>query len=219
MKLTTPALALTILAPGALAKGGCPNFKGVDLWQPGTSFRSVHEANANRVGAAIEGGNRVEIDEAVELSVGTVKDGDHCVANSECASFIAENGGNRADPGTTPPRTQSCCVAYPQGTTPGGYSMSFCWNPSTCNSLGAVVCIEELSLEVPTDEIVPMSAEEPTDEIKFLQNLDGACADVTTPEECKAILENAMATSSGNGKSAVVAFGAALLAGVGVLLN
>ena len=96
--------------------------------------------------------------------------------------------------------------------------MSFCWNPSTCNSLGAVVCIEELSLEVP-DQPLPMSAEEPTDQIKFLQNLDGACADVTTPEECKAILENAMATSSGNGKSAVVAFGAALLAGVGVLLN
>ena len=217
MKLTTPALALAILAPGALAKGGCPNFKGVDLWQPGSSFRSVHEANANRVGTAIEGGNRVEIEEAVDLSVGTVKDGDHCVANSECASFIAENGGNRADPGTTPPRTQSCCVAYPQGTTPGGYSMSFCWNPSTCNSLGAVVCIEELSLEVPVP--LPMSAEEPTDEIKFLQNLDGACADVTTPEECKAILENAMATSSGNAAKVAAALVASLAVGVGALLN
>ena len=217
MKLTTTALALTVLAPGALAKGGCPNFKGVELWQPGTSFRSVHEANANRVGAAIEGGNRVEIEEAVELSVGTVKDGDHCVTNSECASFIAENGGNRADPGTTPPRTQSCCVAYPQGTTPGSYSMSFCWNPSTCNSLGQVVCIEELSLEVPVP--LPMSAEEPTDQIKFLQNLDGACADVTTPEECKAILENAMATSSGNAAKVAAALVASLAVGVGALLN
>ena len=214
MKLTTTALALTLLAPGALAN--CPKFKGMDLWQPNTPFRSVHEENANRVATAIEGGNRVEIDEAVEESVGTVPDGGHCVANSECASFIEENGGNRADPGTTPPRTQSCCVAYPQGTTPGAYSMSFCWNPSSCNSLGQVKCIEEIDLEVP-DEPVPMSAELPLDAINFIQNLDGACADVTTPEECKAILENDMTTSSGYGRGTAVAFGAALLAGVSLL--
>ena len=124
------ALALSILAPGALAKSSCPNFKGVDLWAPQTAFRAVSEANRNRVSSAIEGGNRVEIEKAIDDSVGTVADGDHCTTNSVCKSFIEANGGNRADPGEEPPRTMPCCVAYPQGSPPGSYSMSFCWNPS-----------------------------------------------------------------------------------------
>ena len=218
MKLSSTALALSILAPGALAKGGCPNFKGVSLWEPNTSFRAASEENANSVGSAIEGGNRVEIEEAIEAAVGTVADGDHCTTNSVCKSFIEANGGNRADPGEEPPRTMPCCVAYPQGSTPGSYSMSFCWNPSTCNGLGQVQCIEEISLEIPV--AVPMSAEVPDAEIAFLQNLDGACADVTTPEECAEILAADMTnTSSGSTRGAAVAFGAALLAGVGVFMN
>jgi len=219
MKLSSTALALSILAPGALAKGGgCPDFKGVELWAPNTSFRATSEDNANRIGSAMQGGNRVEIDEAIEESVGTVADGDHCNSNNACKSFVEANGGNRVDPGETPPRVMPCCVAYPQGSPPGSYSMSFCWNPSTCNGLGQVKCIEEIDPEVPV--AVPMSAEVPDAEIAFLQNLAGACADVSTPEECAKILAADMTnTSSGSTRGAAVAFGAALLAGVGVFMN
>lgn len=211
MKLFSAALYLTAAAaPGALAN--CPNFKTVDFYDPSSSFRATSTENANRVSGAVGGGNRVEIDAALESAVGTVADGDWCISNNECASFIAA-GGNRAGDGEQPPRTMPCCVAYPQGSR----MMSFCWNPSTCNSLSQVKCVTEVNPEVP----IPMSAEGPDQlDVDFLQNIAETCAEVTSAQECAALLtaDTSADTSAGEWVSVLAPLAVSALAGAVTLL-